>query len=316
MQHLKHLISFYNQFFVLVNSDIDILRCLDITARNTPDRKIKRAILRISDNIKKGETLAESFSLCPEVFSPIELKLIECGESSGHLDIVLKRITDWLEFRQRCRRRFITNLVYPIILLHAAIMIPPLPMAILKNDFMFYLKSTIPALFGLYVIFAGLCLLWLISRKIAFMREGLDFLFLRIPVLRGIIKKVCTARFCFVLRLGLEAGISVISCLKIAANVCGNEIMKKTILLEVPAIEKGESIGRIFLHYDIFPRTTHEFWQTGEESGKTVQMMARISEHLRAESEFAIEMLMIWIPRVIYFAAVIYVALIIIGMAG
>jgi len=312
MKSLKYLISFYRGLTTLISSGIDILRSLDTIVKTMPDRKIKQAVLKIYDNVKKGGTLAESFSLCPNVFSETEVQLIKFGEQVGRLDIILKRITDWLEFRQRYRRNIISNLHYPIILLHAAVLIPPLPMAIMEKSFMLYCKSTLPVLLMLYLVFFSSFFIVPRLIRISYIRKALDYVLLYMPVLGGIIKKVCISRFCFMLHFVLETGTPLIPGLKIAAHANGNEIIKNVILKEIPFIEKGESIGRIFQQSNIFSRITLEFWQTGEESGKTVEMMAKIAEYYRNESEAAIKTLITWIPRIIYYAVMIYTAFMII----
>ena len=144
-------IYFYHQLSTLLESGISILRALELLAKQERG-KLGRLLNDLYKSIESGSTFTQAVSLKKNVFSDFEISIIHSGELTGNLETNLHSIVEYLETVQRRGRRFLTGILYPIILLHAVILIPPIKIAFLEG-LIPYLRAVSRSLVYMYLFF-------------------------------------------------------------------------------------------------------------------------------------------------------------------
>ncbi len=296
----------YRQLATLLGSGIEILRALEILSRHK-NRPTKEIILSIRRSIEEGSSFTEAISAPGRFFTPFERAVIQAGEMSGNLEEKLNLLADYREKVSAWRRKMIAGMIYPVIILHAAIFIPPLPTLILQG-FIPYVQAVLGALLWVYGISLGIFLAVKISGRIQVVLYARDYLLQAIPVSRGIWRSLALTRFTASLSSLCGAGISIKSSLKLASSSCGNEYIKQRIFEQIHLIEKGQGVTEVLQKSRVFPEMVIQMVSTGEEAGKIEGMLSKVSSYYEDKAEAAITLLNNVVPVILYLAVAGYVA--------
>jgi len=297
----------YRQLSTLLDSGMGILQALGIVSSHTRGRT-KRTLLSIHRSIEAGSSFTEAVSGEEGFFTPFEITIIQAGEISGRLENNLRFLADYMEKVSSWRRKIMGGMIYPLIVLHAAIFIPPAPILILKG-FLPYVFVVSKSLFWIYGIGFGIFLATRISGRIQVLLYLRDYLLLVIPVSGGILRSLSIARFTTSLAGSYRAGISIGPALKFAAEACGNEYMKEKIRKQIRIVEKGGKVTEVLQKSKVFPETVLEMVHTGEEAGKMEEMLSKASSYCENKAEAAITILINTLPVILYLAVALYVGI-------
>ncbi|HIE43279.1 MAG TPA: hypothetical protein EYP78_00590, partial [Candidatus Omnitrophica bacterium] len=262
--------------------------------------------------IQRGASLTEAMSYHPEIFSQFHLRMVEVGERSGNLAWSLSAIGENIDRNARLQTRLITGFIYPVILIHAAIFIPAVPVLFLEG-FIPFLKGVLTIIIPFYgVIF----LVWLLIRvfnRIYPVKRIFHYFFSYIPLSGGLMRRLAIMRFVRNLNALYSAGENVIQATKTAAVSCGNIPLKEAILKILPEIERGESITNALKKVRFLPHIVKEMLASGEESGRIDAMLTKVGDYCEAEYETLAKRLIILLPLLVYFLVMFYIAYIIIS---
>lgn len=296
----------YRQLSTLLGSGIEILRALETLSHHKRGRT-RKTILSIRRSIEEGSSFTEAISAQGRFFTPFEVAVIHAGEMSGNLESKLCLLADYMEKVSAWRKKIITGMIYPVIVLHAAIFIPPIPVLIFKG-FIPYVYAVSRSLLWVYGIGFGIFLAVKISARIHVVLYARDYLLQAIPVFGGILRCLSIARFTTSLSSSYSAGISIRPSLKFAAAACGNEYIKQRILKQICILEKGGRVTKVLQKSKVFPEMVIEMVNTGEETGKMEEMLSKVSSYCENKAEAAITILINTVPVILYFAVALYVA--------
>lgn len=296
----------YRQLSTLLGSGIEILRALEILSHHKRG-STRETILSVRRSIEEGSSFTEAISTQDRFFTPFEIAVIQAGEMSGKLEEKLSLLADYREKVSAWRRKMIAGMLYPLIVLHAAIFIPPLPILI-SQGFIPYGQAVSRALLWVYGVSLGIFLAAKISARVPVILYIRDYLLQAIPVLRGIWRRLALARFTASLSSSCGAGISIRPALKFAAAACGNEYIKQRILEQIYLIEKGGKVTEVLQKSQVFPEMVIQMVNTGEEAGKMEGMLSNVSSYCEDKAEAAITILNNVVPVILYLAVAGYVA--------
>ncbi|MCD5401637.1 type II secretion system F family protein [candidate division NPL-UPA2 bacterium] len=301
----------YRQLATLLGSGIEILQALRTLSRHKRGL-IRKTIFSIRQSIKEGSSFTEAISIQGRLFTPFEIAVIQAGEISGNLEEKLGLLADYMEKVSAWRRKIIAGMIYPVIILHAAIFIPPLPTLILQG-FIPYVYAVSRALLWVYGLGLGIFLAVKISARVPLFLYVRDYLLQAIPVSRGILRSLAIARFTASLSSSYGAGISIGPSLKFAAAACGNEYIKQRILKQICIVKKGGRVTEVLQESKVFPEMVIQMVNTGEETGKMEGMLSKVSSYCEDKAEAAITILNNVVPVILYLAVAGYVAFIVIS---
>ena len=179
----KTLALAYHNLSTMLDAGVPLLRSLNTVASGLEPR-VRKAFAAVADGVSKGNSLAESMRLNPRVFSPLDVMLIDAGETSGNLAELMGLLARWHKMSRRMLERMLAGLMLPVVILTVAAFVAPVPNFVLGGQ----------KLGGYLGSVAGILLLFWIPAVIIFMivyatpktgplRRALDHLVLRIPLL-------------------------------------------------------------------------------------------------------------------------------------
>jgi len=301
---------FTTQFAALVEAGMPVVEAFDITIRQTEKRSVRKMLSVIKEEVNQGVSLAEAFQMFPRHFTPLYINMVRAGEESGSLEVVLKRLSEFLESQMEMRSKITATLAYPILMslvglavvfFLVAFVIPtvtgifedldqalPLPTVILLGISGF-LKSAWPYLAILVVI------LYIGFRRFKRTDRGRAFVDrakLRLPVFAPQYRRIIMTRFTRTLGTLLANGVPIVVSFNIVKNVVGNTQVAAGIEKARDDIKEGREISRPLAESGLFPPVVVNMIAVGEKSGQLEEMLNRVSRIMEAELDSSLKRFM------------------------
>ena len=303
-------IYFYTQLSTLLESGISIVRALELIAHNQKSAA-RKTTLKIYESVKSGSTLTQALSSMKNVFSGFEIAVVHSGEIAGNLEDNLRLVVDYFERNRRWKRRLILGMLYPVILIHVAIILPPLGIAFFKG-FACYLRAIFHPLAYIYAVFFSCLIIKRIIKRFTCIFVFCDRLLWSVPVAGRIIRNLAVSRFAASLALSLRAGIDPVTALRTSAQACGNAVIVSQIA-RAEYLLQNEGISGVLKKAGIFPEVLIEMALTGEKSGCIDETLLKIASSIEDEANASANVVLIVVPVIAYLAVTLYIAYIIIS---
>lgn len=306
--------EFYEKLKTLLNSGISVRRALDILAAREkgPFRKV---LEKTRSSIDSGESLADSLESSSGVFTPFETSLIRSGETTGNLEKNLEFLTSYLVRVKTWKRKIITGLIYPFILFHAAVLLPPLSVLIMEGAAP-YMKAVAGPLAALYCFF----LFFMASRKLVRKSPRISFIFEKalwlVPVCGRIRRNLALSRFLKSLGYSLKAGLNAERALELSSDSSGAGVVQKALRGVRPGTLGEEGLTGVLSRSGLLPGMLIDIVYTGEESGSADDALVYIADELEKDASTLMDRLAIILPVAVYMGVALYIAGIIIRFYG
>ena len=117
----KHMCTFTRQLSILQDAGLPVLRSLKILESQAKPGRLKSALMDVCDEIESGSTLSEAMAKCPKVFSRLYINMIKAGEAGGALEVILRRLAEFMERSQSLKRKIQGAMIYPVVVILVAI---------------------------------------------------------------------------------------------------------------------------------------------------------------------------------------------------
>jgi type IV pilus assembly protein PilC len=323
----KELSIFTRQFSVMIDAGLPLVQCLDILASQQENKFFQQVLTQTRQDVEEGSTLAVAMSRHPKVFDQLFVNMIEAGETGGILDIILQRLSTFIEKIVKLRRDVISAMIYPsaviviACLVVAAILIFVIPqfqtifLGLLGPNEKLPLPTRVVVAFSDFVAgWGGLCILAGIIAAFVSIRtyrrttDGLrntDRLLLKAPIIGGVLRKIAIARFSRTLSTLLSSGVPILQSLDITARTAGNVVIEEAIRGIRTGVERGESFVEPLKATDVFPNMVAQMVGIGEQTGALDSMLGKIADFYEQEVDTAIaNMLTLIEPAMIGFLGV------------
>lgn len=306
--------EFYEKLRTLLNSGISVRKALGIL-HSRERGSLREALGGIISSIDEGESLADSLSSFSKHFTPFETSMVRSGEITGNLEQNLKFLIDYLGKVRDWRRKIITGLIYPFILFHAAVLLPPLSILIMEG-FRPYARAVRGPFIILYLFFLAIFIL----RKLILKSPSLSLFFSRIlwrvPVSGKVQRSLALARFLKSLGFALKAGLNADSALKVSSDSAGNPVVEAAVPENPLSTLKTRGIAGVLEDTGLLPGMYIDMVHTGEESGSVDDSLIYIADTLEKDAETLMQRLVIILPVLIYLGVAVYIAGIILRFYG
>ena len=273
---------FYSEFEILLTSGIDLRTALELISEASNDKRDKRVMDLILDNIVRGESLMNAMTKS-NAFSSYELFSIKIGEESGQLARVISELNLYYKDKISLKRSIVGALVYPIIVLVTAMgaiffmleFVVPMFSEIFKSygsdlpkitKFVLFLSFLLGKYWVSLVVSIILMIIIFIKvqRKIWFRRMSSKII-LRIPVLGELINKIYIARFCNSMDLMLSSSVQITEALDYTSEMLGYYPIEIVIPTIKKRIENGKTLSESLNDFIIFKNKTILMIKIGEE---------------------------------------------------
>ncbi len=297
-------INFAKNLGSMIDSGLPMTRSLSVLERQTRNKKFKTIISRIQQGVGRGESLSESVTQFPEVFSPLFVSMVRAGEESGSIAKSLKSVSEQMERTRLLVSRLRGAMIYPAIVISVMLIIsvllliflvPTLTQTFSELDLDLPLSTRI--IIGLSSFlkentFSSLLILVFLVSSMAFIfrtkggRRVLSFSFLKMPVISALIKESNSARTARTLSSLLSAGVDFLVAIQITQEVVQNPFYKKVLNKAEENVKKGDSIASVFLEknaQNLYPPFVGEMVSIGEETGKLSEMFSNIADFYEEE---------------------------------
>jgi type IV pilus assembly protein PilC len=317
----KDLSIFTRQFSVMIDAGLPLVQCLEILGQQQENKYFQQILLQVRQDVEEGSTLAGAMARHPRVFDQLYCNMVEAGETGGILDLILQRLSTFIEKIVKLKRDVISAMIYPsaVVLLAigavAVIMVVVIPQ--FQNIFLGLLGpgeqlplptrivvgiSNFLAGWGGLVILASIIAM-VIALKFYYKTPGgrrvIDRILLKLPVLGLIFRKIAVARFSRTLSTLLSSGVPILQSLDITAKTSGNVIIEEAIGKVRSGVERGESFVEPLKATEVFPHMVAQMIGIGEQTGALDAMLGKIADFYEQEVDAAISNLLTLIEPIL-----------------
>ena len=280
----------------MLSAGLALARALSVLERQTKNAKMSAVVSEIASDVRRGETLHATLAKFPKVFPKLFVAMVRAGEEGGDLAASLQVVSDQMERMYSLKKKIRGALIYPVVILIAifgigALMmiyvVPTLAQTFAEMDAElptstqiiigisnFLVEYTVVA-FGL-VIGSGVAFYFAAHTAVG--KRGLDFLFLRLPLIGPMVREVNAARTSRTLASLLSSGVDVITSIDIVREVVQNSDFQEVLKDASKGVAGGESLSKAFVRReDLYPAFVGEMMAVGEETGQVAEMLKRLA---------------------------------------
>ncbi|OGR27735.1 MAG: pilus assembly protein PilC [Desulfobacterales bacterium RIFOXYA12_FULL_46_15] len=301
------VIIFARQFSTMIDAGLPLLQCLDILQSQQDNPTFKKNLKKIKESVESGETFADALKKFPKIFNELFINMVAAGEAGGILDVILNRLSSYMEKMAKLKRQVKGAMTYPIITLVIAVIVVAVILVFVIPVFADMFKdfgASLPAptlmvigmsnfvIHNIGYLIGGIMTFVFLFRKTYANQKGrilIDELFLRLPVIGLLIRKVSVAKFTRTASTMLSSGVSILEVLDIVAKTSGNKIVEFAIQDVRSGISEGRSMADPLLESGVFPSMVCSMIAVGESTGALDTMMAKIADFYDDEVDQAVK---------------------------
>lgn len=303
---IKDIAVFCRQFATLINAGITIVTALATMKEQVENKRLKKAISEVYEEVQKGKTLSDAMKKHREVFPMLLYNMVEVGEVSGTLDKVMNEMADHYEKENDLNQKVKSALTYPLIVSVVAVLVViflltnvlPIFVGMFKNAgvqlplptrMLIAISSSISQYWYFYI--GGI---FLISYSISsFLKtpEGrriYDRMLLNMPIFGSLNRKILTSRFTRTLGTLINAGIPLIAAMEVVEKVVGNTVVAEGLKKAQEDIKKGLPLSDPLKRIGIFPPMVIQMISIGESSGSLDSILNKTADFYDGEVDTAV----------------------------
>ncbi len=305
-RHTDEVSAVTRQMATMLKSGIPLAQAMTALIDQAEHPDIEAVLRDIREKVTQGASLSDAMAFHPAYFSELYVNMVKAGQASGNLDIVLKRLADFMQKQNRMRARVKAALAYPMVMVIVGTLVViglmtfvvpriltvlkasggknavlPLPTQILVgasdliHDWWWLLASVVVVL---WMTYRGAL------RSDAF-RYSRDRFLLGLPLFGDLLRKQAVSRFAVTLSTLLRSGIPALHALTIVRNVVGSAVLSRVIGEVHDRILEGADIATPIKRSGVFPPVVGYMISIGEQSGQLEEMLERVSEAYDEELE-------------------------------
>jgi type IV pilus assembly protein PilC len=306
----KRLAIFTRQFSVMLDAGLPLVQCLEILGEQEENKTFAQIIEKVRTDVESGSSLAEAMKKHPKAFDDLYVNMIAAGEAGGILDVILQRLSTYIEKVVKLRNQVKSAMIYPAavvtiacfvvyIILWKVIPVFEQLFAGVGGEMPFITVVVIGA-----SNFLGRNSIWMLPLLvvIGFLinryhkthrgRRVIDGLLLKVPVLGMLLRKIAVARFCQTLATLTSSGVPILDGLEITAKTSGNAIIEDAVMAVRKSVEEGRTLSEPLAETKVFPPMVVQMINVGEQTGALDQMLSKIAEFYEEEVDTAVAGLM------------------------
>jgi len=292
----KVLTTFTRQLATLVDAGLPLLRGLRVLERQERNATLKSVINDLALAIEGGSTFSEGLAQHPKIFNRLFVNMVKAGELGGVLEVVLNRLSEFMEKAQKIRGKVKAAMFYPC----AVIFVVPKFEAVFKDmlegqglpAFTQFVLSVSRAVAGHFVIALSSVVAFFVSLKLftrtRFGRRLFDRLKLNFPVLGPVISKVAISRFTRTLGTLVSSGVPILQALTIVKETSGNMVVADAVSSVHESVKEGETITAPLEASNVFPPMVISMVDVGEQTGALPEMLMKIADTYDDEVDNAV----------------------------
>lgn len=317
---MKDLAIYSRQLSVLIDAELPLIQSLGILEEQQKNAYFKNVIKTVKDDVEAGSTLNQAKRKHPKAFDDLYCNLIASGEQSGSLDIMLRRLSEFIEKNVRLRAKVKQAMIYPVAIVIFAITVAIFLLwkviPVFANIFR-DLGAELPWLTAMVVslsdfvqknivfVIAGIVALVLAFRYYRSTTPGrwsTDRMLLKLPIFGPLLFKVAMTRVTRTLATLISGGVPMLEALKITSTTAGNVVIEKEITDARRLVSEGKTLNESFKQAGSFPSMMLQMVNVGEATGTLDEMLTKLANFYDEEVDNAVSaMLSILEPILLIF---------------
>ncbi|HVR95392.1 MAG TPA: type II secretion system F family protein [Thermoanaerobaculia bacterium] len=306
----KRIAIFTRQFSVMLDAGLPLVQCLEILGEQEENRTFQTIIQQVRSDVESGQSLADSMRKHPKAFDNLYVNMVHAGEQGGILDVILQRLSTYIEKAVKLNSQVKSALIYPAaVIIIAALVVTIILWKVipvfaqlfsgLGGELPFLTRMVIGASNFVARYFPFLAVLaflgWVALTRWHKTPRGarvIDGALLKIPVIGMLLRKIAVARFCRTLSTLTASGVPILDGLEITARTAGNAIIEDAVMSVRKSVEEGRTISEPLAQTKVFPAMVVQMINVGEQTGALDQMLSKIADFYEDEVDTAVSGLM------------------------
>jgi type IV pilus assembly protein PilC len=330
----KVLTTFTRQLATLVDAGLPLLRGLRVLEKQERNPTLKRIIGELALSIEGGSTFSEGLAQHPKVFNRLFVNMVKAGELGGVLEVVLTRLSEFMEKAQKIKGKVIAAMFYPIAVLVVAVVILMVLMTVVvpkfKEVFLGMMEGRSLPTFTLVVLgiseaiknhilltlgaMAGAVVAFMFFVRTRFGRRLWDKTQLIMPGIGPVISKVAISRFTRTLGTLISSGVPILQALTIVKETSGNVVVSNAVAAVHDSVKEGETITAPLEASGVFPPMVVSMVDVGEQTGALPEMLLKIADNYDEEVDNAVAAMTSLLEPVMIVCLAVIVGSIVIAM--
>ncbi len=297
----KVITQFTRQLSTLQDAGLPILRSIHILGEQQKPGLMKNVLAGVGEDVEGGATLSEAFAKHPKAFNRLYVNMIAAGETGGVLDVICQRLAEFMEKSQKLKRKVVGAMVYPIVVIFAAvgivtgIMIVVVPkFQEIFHDFGTELPGVTKVLIGIsnwvvggtppgwaLLLFSPIAFLifFKLARQSRGGRYATDVVTMKLPVMGGIVSKTAVGRFTRTLGTLINAGVPILEAINITKETSGNEVLAQALEKVHDSIREGDTFANPLRASKVVDSIVVNMIDVGEETGDLDSMLIKVADN-------------------------------------
>lgn len=285
------------QLATLIQSGMPLESCLRAVEEQTEKQRIKSVIAHVRAKVNEGYSLAEGLADYPGTFDQLFRSMVAAGEKSGHLDLILNRLAEYTENRQKMNSKLLQALLYPMILVFVSTMVVAILMIAVVPEIVGQfltmgqaLPMSTQILIGISDFFRNWWIVFVVGvvllssgtkaiLKKPDIRLRYDQRMITFPVIGKVIRGLNTSRFSRTLAICSSSNIPILEGMQIAGDVVTNQYMKMKVREASAHVREGSSLRNALTQTHLFPPLMLHMIASGEQSGELENMLVSAADN-------------------------------------
>ena len=306
----KDVVVFCRIFSTMINAGLPLIQCLDLLAQQEQNKAFSKIIRSVKEDIEGGTSLTDALKKYPKVFDDLFVNLIAAGEAGGILDVILGRLSNYLEKALKLKSKVKSAMTYPIAVLVisigvvALLLLKVIPVfqkmfegmgGQLPGPTMMLITASEFAQSYWWLILAVIIVLVIAFNRFYKTSKGrwiVDSATLKAPVFGPLLKKVAVAKFSRTMATMMSSGVPILEGLNIVSKTAGNVVVEDALLKTRQSISEGRSIAEPLSETGIFPAMVVQMIAVGEATGALDSMLNKIADFYDDEVDAAVDAMM------------------------
>jgi len=311
---VKIVTEFARQLSTLQDAGLPILRSLRILEEQQKSGTFKKVVGYVADDIEGGSTLSEALARFPRAFDRLFVNMIAAGETGGVLDLILSRVADFMEKRQKLKSRVRSAMVYPVLVLSAAFAILLLLMKFVIPSFTSVLTdmaegAELPKVtqvvlgisgwvaykYGWAILLGvpfGVIFLIKFMKQFRVGRLIVDSIKLKLPVIGQLSSKIAVTRWTRTLGTLIGAGVPILDAINVTRETAGNEVYANMLGNVHDSIRQGDTFVSPLRQSKTVDLIVSNMVSVGEETGDLDKMLLKVADNYDEQVDVLVASLM------------------------
>jgi general secretion pathway protein F len=299
------LLIFTTELSALLSAGLPLDRSLNILSEISESKEMKDIVQSILKSIREGSSFSDALARHPKVFPRLYVNMIRAGEAGGVLDVVLDKLSEFLESSKELKEHIVSAMIYPAILTVAggASIIILLTYVLPKFSTIFAeLGGSLPLSTKViltfsngmksywWVVLLSIITGWIIFKNYIKSDTGkYRWDAFKLKVMAEVIRKLETARFCRTLGTLLKSGVPLLQALTNAKDVISNRVIASAIDSVLKGAKEGKGIAVPLSDANVFPPLALSMIKVGEETGQLDSMLMKVASTYEKSLKVAVK---------------------------